>query len=211
MVDHASIAPGPARLQRARRAGLRPRARGLAPALGLLVLAAWLEADHPGLARSAARLEAALRAPSGHALAAIGTLALELAAWMLLTALACAWIAAVVSGEAGSVARDAGLDGVRWRRTLLGPLLLALAGLAWLAAATHGLVAGAARAADAGEDALVTLWREWAVRGALALATALAVAALVERWLDRRALFRALYLTVAGARAERRESGGRRG
>jgi hypothetical protein len=68
--------------------------------------------------------------------------------------------------------------------------------------------AGGARAVDASGSALASLWHTWALRVVTITGLVLVGAGIVELQSGRRRLWRALHLTVAEARRERRQGPG---
>lgn len=202
MADDGTIAPDPPRLARAHRAGLRPSSPWLWPAsvcLGLgLVLhvtgAAWVAAWRELWAAGLTGLSPSLVWSRG-----VGEL-VALLAWSGGLAV----VLALVTGSLGWVDDRAREDlGVRSRRSgARGVLALVVPALA--VALVVGVCAGGARAVDASEDGLMTLWFAWLRGGLVGTGGLLLVAGLVDRRLAQHRLWRALHQTVAEVRAERR-------
>ena len=185
LADDGSIAPDPRRLERARRAGLRPSSPWLTPAASCLALAAALRWSGPGLLerwREVWRLGPAGVEEVGALVVGVTGAAAMLA--LLVTALAggLGWIdgrarRGLAVGRQGSAARGA--------LALLVPVVVA----GWLA----GVCAGAARAVDASEAGLMTLWWGWSQRLLTGVGGLLLAAGLVDLALARRRLWRALH------------------
>jgi hypothetical protein len=205
MADDRTLAPSPARWHRAWLSGLRPWSGWSWPALacGLVALAIdrmgeggepWLDPS-PGTARPGAWL---------------GTAAAWLAA-VLATAGIAAVALALASQRLGWVSM---LEQRRLHAAPARPAVLARLGLCaavglLLVLALDGVLAGAARAVDADEAGLATLWLGWAGRATTALAVGLGLGAAVELLLDRRDRGARLWQTPQQARDEVRSAGGR--
>lgn len=209
MSDERTVAPSPARWSRAWDAGMRPWSGWLWPAVvcGLLALAidrlrheedAWLELGtvlRPGSLEPEVWLGVVVTALGG-VLAVVGGASLVLA---------------LVSQRLGWVSTDERerLLPAPARPVVLARVVLCLAVGLGLALALAGVLAGSARAVDASEASLVSLWLEWAQRAFAVLALALGVGAIVDLLLDRRDREQQLWQTPQAARDEARAAGGR--
>lgn len=197
MDGDASTAPSPARVALARRAGLRPRSPWLAPGLVCLGLALVIPRGLGGEPREVLRA-----AWSGRELD--GLVDMALGAWSigLVVVVACALASA--SFGLGWVRRERRLGRVGALARAWGPLAVALLAMASAAWGLRGAPAGAARAVDASAAGLAAMWIEWLRRGLLAVGAASLVAAALDLWLTRRAIWRALYRTRAEVREQAR-------
>jgi hypothetical protein len=113
-------------------------------------------------------------------------------------------VAAVAgSGGLGWRARDVRLGRVgKIRRAVLVHALVGAGLLALAAVALGGAPAGAARAVDASGAGLSALWLAWLRRGLVAIGLSSLVAAVIDLWLGKRAIRRALYQTRAEVQAQ---------
>ena len=137
-------------------------------------------------------------APLGLVLAPLGLAAAALVAGHLWT------------GALGPISPRARRD-LRPDRVRVWTPLLALAalGLVVLFAFGKPALAGGARAVDATGPALRDLWQTWFMRGSAQVGAVLVGLGILEGWVRRRAIGRALYLTPEQSRRERREAGPR--
>lgn len=211
-----SIAPDPRRLAQAHAAGLRPTSRWLrlsAHAVVIVLLAPWAIATVTADLGQCWRGAMDTGAGAGAVECSLPGLAAVVGALLLAVALAELAVASL-TGRAGQLdrARRGRLGRVgSWREhggaahlvlaLLVGALLYALLGA--------GLVAGAARAVDAGTEGLAALWSGWWSRALVVTALALAAAGLAERHLSARARWSALHQTFEERAAQLRERGGR--
>lgn len=215
MADDRTLAPSPKRLERAWRAGLRPRSHWLGAALLLACVAglayAWRPTPHTDLVRDWGRALAVSGSPPMDividTVIAAGWLALVFAAIAIGARLAIA----MLTGGLGPI--DASLRPslrVAPSRTASVPLaIVAMIVALGVGAELLPVVAGAARAVDAPRTALAPLLRAWLVHTSAIAAAILGVAGLVELAIDRRRRDRSLWQTHAQAREERRERGPR--
>jgi hypothetical protein len=187
LADDGSIAPDPRRLARAHRAGLRPSSPWLVPAALCLGLAAALRWLGPALLQ---RWQASWT--GGVAPAQLGAVVGE---W-LAGAAALVLLVALLGGGLGWVDARAGRGlGVGGQRSgARGALTVIVAALVVVLLA--GVCAGAARAVDASETGLWTLWWAWSQRLLFEVGGLLLVAGLVDRALARHRLWRALHQTA---------------
>lgn len=177
----------------AHRAGLRPSSPWLVPSTLCLALAAAL----PELGGA---LRAALRAGLSRGSAEeLGLQAMSFGTWpiALVGAAALAVAALAAAGSLGWVSR--GRLG-RVGEISGSSVWLGVAVLAALVVALRGVVAGAARAVDASELGLVSLWSAWLGRVLVAVGGIGLVAAIVDLVRARAAIRRALHQTPAEAR-----------
>ena len=207
-----TIPPDARRLRDAHLAGLRPSSPWLSRAALLLGLGLGLGALRAALTAPLVHLTAPLVHPPGAS--TCDALALARDAWaaflpiagaVLALALLAALLAALLSGALGPVDRH-----LRARLRVAAPAapalalaLLALAAAAALALAHRGVLAAAARAADASPTALAALYSAWLERVLLAAGLVLLAAGLAERHLAARARRRDLHQTPAEARQDR--------
>jgi hypothetical protein len=213
VADDRTLAPSPARLQRAWRAGLRPRSRWLSTALVLAVVAmvasAWQPSTDADLVQGWSRALAARGAPPMHVVADT----LVAAGWIALAFVGLAVGARVaidlVTGGLGPI--DASLRGslrAQSSRASALPLAVIAAIVVFgVAAELTPVVAGAARAVDAPAPALAPLLRAWMVDVSAIGAVVLGLAGLIELAIDRRRRDRSLYQSFAQAREDRQERG----
>lgn len=191
-----TLEPDARRLRDADSAGFRRASLWLPRGLLLVALAL-------GLDSASASVHDLLRAPTAAA-------ALEAAVdalWsVLVAALVIVPIAALLAGSAGPV------DRARSRRLRLHGtgepglgLLLVAAALAIIALlALRGVIAGAARGADADLTALTALWSAWLLRGLALVGALLVLAGVFELVLSERARRRALRQTLEELREDAR-------
>ncbi|HEY0134585.1 MAG TPA: hypothetical protein VGB85_10905 [Nannocystis sp.] len=183
MADDGSIAPDPRRLARAQRAGLRPGSPWLTPAVMCLALAAGLRWGGPA---ALGRWRAVWMQGTVEGVGAV-VVPLMIGAAVVAVAVAAlagslGWVdARAREGLAVGELRSAG----RGLLALLVPVLVVLV--------LAGVVAGAARAVDASEAALIGLWWAWAQRLLVGVGGLLLVAGVVDRALGRRRLWLALH------------------
>jgi hypothetical protein len=215
-----TIAPSPGRMHRAWQAGVRDDSRWLG--VGVLALAVAVvvhdmstPSPEPALAGElGAALRAALAEPT-----AIGS-----SAWPLVGR-ALRWAAASAALVLGVVVVVAAVTGTlgptdRAQRRALhvgrvrvrGAVLIAIAALALgtIAGRLVGVVAAGSRAVHASPAGLLALWHGWCVRALAVAGAVLVVAGVLELWLVRRQRIQALYQSVAQAREDLRQRGGRR-
>ncbi|MCH9681382.1 MAG: hypothetical protein K0V04_08115 [Deltaproteobacteria bacterium] len=202
MADDRTIAPGSSRLQRAWAAGLRPRAGWLLPAMAVGLSAMAVDGMTRGPIFD-------VRPGAVSASAWLPTLGWWLAGgWLVAGALV---VVVAVSirrlGGVSSVARDR-LSAAQVRPAATVRICLTVLLWVGLTMALVGVVAGAARAADAGEAGLTALWWGWTVRGGAVLAVGLGLAALVELFIDRHERVGALFQSREQVREQARARGG---
>jgi hypothetical protein len=209
MADDRTLAPTPQRWSQAWQAGLRPWSAWLWPAAacGLLALAigrlresgeAWLELS-PAVSPGAVVPEAF-----------VGSLAAWLAGVLAVAGLATVGLA-LLSQRLGwiSAIEQQRLLPAPARPAVLGRIVLCTIVGMGLVLALAGVLAGSARAVDASEAGLFTLWLGWAERACVVLAVGLSLGAIVELLLDRRDRERQLWQTPQAVRDEARAAGGR--
>jgi hypothetical protein len=118
---------------------------------------------------------------------------------------------AIVTGTLGPIDRSerASVE-AGWLR-VRGVALVVIAGVALASICGHlvAVVAGATRGVDASSSGLFLLWHGWFVRSLWVAGSVLVVAGGLELWLARRQRAAALHQSVAQAREEIRQRGGR--
>jgi hypothetical protein len=137
--------------------------------------------------------------------------ALTWAACMAALVVALCVLLAIVTGTLGPIDRSerASVE-AGWLR-VRGVALVAIAAvaLASIGGQLVGVVAGGARGVDASSSGLLLLWHGWFVRSLWVAGSVLVVAGGLELWLARRQRTAALHQSVAQAREEIRQRGGR--
>jgi hypothetical protein len=215
MADDRTVAPTPARVRKAWKAGTRAPHRWLTGAAAVWVTTWWLAARSPSIASVAGEIRRAMSAPDGpDAVAVVTPLVVDaavLVAWVS-SAVVAAWLlVGLVTGTLGPVRRmpaaPRAAPADRWTDGVWPALALATV---WLCAAVLApVLAGAARAPGASLAGLEALWHAWAVRIGVVTGGALAAAGLVEHAVERRRLVRRLHASPEQLAQERRDAGGR--
>jgi len=205
MADDRTIAPGPARWRRAWQAGMRPRSRWLWPAVTCAVAAIALDGGPPPVEAWSLDVR-----PGGLTPERWWPTVLEHLGLVWLGAAGLMLVVALLSRRLGAVSTRAHrrLGAASIGRSVLGPQVIAAALALGLGAALVGVLAGAARSADASEAGLRLLWWGWAAKGAAACAVGLLAAAVAELALDRRQREAALRQSPQQVRDRARGSGG---
>ncbi len=206
MADDRTIAPGPARWRRAWQAGMRPRSRWLWPAVACAVVALALDGGPPPAETWSLDLRPGGLTPERWWPALLDHLGLV---WLGAGALVL--LVALLGRRLGVVSTPARrrLGAASVERSVLGPQVIAVVVAMGLGGALVGVLAGAARSADASEAGLWVLWWGWAAKGFASCAVGLLAAAVAELALDRRQRESALRLSSQQVRDRARAAGGR--
>ncbi len=215
MAGDRSILPSPARVRRGWRAGLRARSRWLDTAAAVCALALVVSSlPWSSVARWGPRWRQAIVDPSSvyPIIGATGRAALAVALVIALAVALGRTLAALVTGRVGATSRrdleQLDIGRVRWGWGLMSAA--AAIGIVVLVGVLRGVVAGAARGADASARGLSELWSVWPSQLAVVSSVVLTGLGLFELWVSRRRTVMSLMQSPAELREDARTRGGGR-